>query len=99
MELSKSNQEIQKIVSFEGGFDILFAIVAEEGMNEGGIISQDCLKLINSLLRENVSNQVCFVLYFYLFIFFFVYSCNFSDLLPRNWMRSKSTSFVRNLEE
>jgi len=58
LDLTKSNQEIQKIVSFEGAFEILFAIVSDEGLNEGGIITQDCLKLINNLLRGNVSNQV-----------------------------------------
>jgi len=56
-ELCKSNQEIQKIVSFEGAFDILFHIINEEGMTDGGIVVQDSLYLINILLKDNVSNQ------------------------------------------
>jgi hypothetical protein len=55
--LTKSNQEIQKIVAFEGAFEILLSIIRDEGYNEGGIIVQDCLQLINNLIRENVSNQ------------------------------------------
>lgn len=57
-ELCKSNQEIQKIVSFEGAFDTLFYIINEEGMTDGGIVVQDSLYLINILLKDNVSNQV-----------------------------------------
>ncbi len=58
LELTKSNQEIQKIIAFEGAFEILLGIIYEEGLNDGGIIVQDCLQLINNLLKENVSNQV-----------------------------------------
>lgn len=57
-ELTKQNQDIQKIIAFEGGFEILLGIVHEEGLSEGGIIAQDCLRLIQSLLINNPSNQV-----------------------------------------
>ena len=57
LELTKSNQEIQKIIAFEGAFEMLLSIIYEEGLNDGGIIVQDCLSLINNLLRNNVSNQ------------------------------------------
>ncbi|PRP88469.1 hypothetical protein PROFUN_03186 [Planoprotostelium fungivorum] len=58
LELCKSgSQELQKILAFEGAFDALFAIIREEGGTEGGIVVQDCLQLINGLLRDNVSNQ------------------------------------------
>jgi hypothetical protein len=60
LELTKSNQEIQKIVAFEGAFEILLSIIHEEGLNDGGIIVQDCLSLIYNLLKNNVSNQVKF---------------------------------------
>ncbi|BBN13693.1 intracellular protein transport protein USO1 [Marchantia polymorpha subsp. ruderalis] len=56
--LTRAAEEIQKIVVFEGAFERLFAIIAEEGGSEGGIIVQDCLELLNNLLRNNSSNQI-----------------------------------------
>lgn len=56
--LTRSAEEIQKIVVFEGAFERLFKIVTEEGGSDGGIIVQDCLELLNNLLRNNPSNQV-----------------------------------------
>eukprot|EP00898_Chlorokybus_atmophyticus_P003336 jgi/Chlat1/4002/Chrsp26S04071 len=58
--LTRSNDEIQKIVVFESAFDRVFSIISEEGYAEGGIIVQDCLELLNNLLRGNISNQVYF---------------------------------------
>eukprot|EP01114_Cavostelium_apophysatum_P021398 TRINITY_DN7452_c0_g1_i1.p1 TRINITY_DN7452_c0_g1~~TRINITY_DN7452_c0_g1_i1.p1 ORF type:complete len:901 (+),score=274.81 TRINITY_DN7452_c0_g1_i1:141-2843(+) len=55
--LTKSNQEIQKIITFEGAFEILLNIIYEEGLSDGSIVVQDCLQLINNLLKGNVSNQ------------------------------------------
>ena len=52
------NAPIQKIVVFEGALERLFMIAAEEGLTLGGIIVEDCLRLINALLIENASNQV-----------------------------------------
>jgi hypothetical protein len=57
LELSKENQEIAKIVAFEGGFELLFSIMEHEGMNNGRVVVQDCLQLMNNLLRDNVMNQ------------------------------------------
>lgn len=56
--LTRSAEEIQKIVVFEGAFERLFHIVTDEGGSDGGIIVQDCLELLNNLLRNNPSNQV-----------------------------------------
>lgn len=56
--LTRSAEEIQKIVVFEGALDRLFNIIREEGGSEGGIIVQDCLELLNNLLRNNPSNQI-----------------------------------------
>jgi hypothetical protein len=33
-------QEIQKIVVFEGAFDKIFSIIAEEGYSDGGVVVQ-----------------------------------------------------------
>jgi hypothetical protein len=62
-ELSKANQEIQKIVAFEGAFEKLFSVIAAEGGAEGGIVVQDSINLMNALLRGNVSNQVACLKY------------------------------------
>lgn len=70
LEVTKSNQEIQKILAFEGTFDILLDIIHEEGLSDGGIIVQDCLCLINNLIRGNVSNQVKKKLQILLFIIY-----------------------------
>ncbi|KAJ6730037.1 B3 DOMAIN-CONTAINING PROTEIN [Salix viminalis] len=51
--------EIQKILVFEGAFEKIFSIIKEEGGSEGGVVVQDCLELLNNLLRNNASNQVC----------------------------------------
>ncbi|XP_022774370.1 golgin candidate 6-like isoform X5 [Durio zibethinus] len=56
--LTREAEEIQKIVVFEGAFEKIFSIVKEEGGSEGGVVVQDCLELLNNLLRSNASNQV-----------------------------------------
>jgi hypothetical protein len=58
LELTVENQEIQKIVAFEGAFEIALQIIYDEGISNGGIITHDCLHLVNTLLRNNISNQV-----------------------------------------
>ncbi|XP_059660111.1 golgin candidate 6-like isoform X2 [Cornus florida] len=58
MDMLMDREEIQKIVVFEGAFDKIFSIVKEEGGSEGGVVVQDCLKLLNNLLCNNASNQV-----------------------------------------
>ena len=57
--LTDGNPEIQKLVAFENAFELLFAIVEQEGGVDGGIVVQDCLQLLANLLRYNSSNQVC----------------------------------------
>ncbi|KJE89305.1 vesicle docking protein [Capsaspora owczarzaki ATCC 30864] len=57
VQLTRSNQAIQKIVTFENAFELLLDIMEEEGFAEGGIIVQDCLHLMSNLLRKNVTNQ------------------------------------------
>jgi len=56
--LISQNPDIQKILAFEGGFEKLLDIVAQEGGIEGGIVSQEALTCIDGLLRFNTSNQV-----------------------------------------
>ncbi|XP_047307469.1 golgin candidate 6 [Impatiens glandulifera] len=56
--LTREAEEIQKIVVFEGAFEKIFSIIREEGGSEGGVVVQDCLELLNNILRNNASNQV-----------------------------------------
>ncbi|KAL5562216.1 hypothetical protein UlMin_031963 [Ulmus minor] len=56
--LTREAEEIQKILVFEGAFEKIFSIIKEEGGSDGGVVVQDCLELLNNLLRSNVSNQI-----------------------------------------
>ncbi|KMZ57208.1 hypothetical protein ZOSMA_88G00280, partial [Zostera marina] len=56
--VTREAEEIQKIVVFEGAFEKIFSIIKEEGNSEGGVVVQDCLELLNNLIRKIVSNQI-----------------------------------------
>uniref|UniRef100_A0A804RHN1 Golgin candidate 6 n=1 Tax=Zea mays TaxID=4577 RepID=A0A804RHN1_MAIZE len=56
--LTRDAEEIQKIVVFEGVFEKIFSIIREEGYSDGGVVVQDCLELLNNLIRHNASNQM-----------------------------------------
>jgi hypothetical protein len=58
--LTTSNPAIQKIIAFNGAFERLMAIVSEEGNLSGGIIVEDCLHVVENLVRNNRSNQTLF---------------------------------------
>merc|ERR1719354_278968 len=59
-KLTKGNSNIQKIVAFENAFDKLVEIMEFEGWTDGGIVVEDCLRLLLNLLRNNPSNQTLF---------------------------------------
>ncbi len=54
------NADLQKIVAFSGAFEKVFDIITQESGVDGGIVVQDALCVMGSLLRFNVSNQVTF---------------------------------------
>ncbi|XP_024181102.1 golgin candidate 6 isoform X3 [Rosa chinensis] len=56
--LTREAEEIQKIVVFEGAFEKIFSIIKEEGGSDGGVVVQDCIELLNNLIRKNASNQI-----------------------------------------
>ncbi|XP_026535678.1 general vesicular transport factor p115 isoform X3 [Notechis scutatus] len=56
-QLTKSNAAIQKIVAFENAFERLLDIITDEGNSDGGIVVEDCLLLLQNLLKNNNSNQ------------------------------------------
>ncbi|CAH8626728.1 unnamed protein product [Heterobilharzia americana] len=60
-ELTKSNTNIQKIVAFENAFDRLLKIIYSEGLCNGGVVVEDCLRLLLQLLDGNPSNQILFL--------------------------------------
>ena len=60
VELTKSNKQIQQIVTFESAFDRLFSIMREEGLSDGGIVVEDCIFIMANLLKGNNSNQSYF---------------------------------------
>ncbi|XP_065910290.1 general vesicular transport factor p115-like [Dysidea avara] len=60
LQLTTSNSQIQKIIAFENGFETLMGIVQAEGYSEGGIVVQDCLAVMENLLKSNNSNQSFF---------------------------------------
>ena len=59
-KLTKGNANLQKIVAFENAFDKLVDIIEAEGYSDGGIVVEDCLRLMLNLLRNNPSNQIFF---------------------------------------
>ncbi|KAK4486471.1 hypothetical protein RD792_009151 [Penstemon davidsonii] len=60
--LTREAEEIQKILVFEGAFEKIFSIIKEEGGSDGGVVVQDCLELLNNLIRNNASNQTINIL-------------------------------------
>lgn len=57
-DLARSSPELQKLFVFEDAFTKVFNMVqADGGLRQGGIVVQDCLSLLASLVRSNASNQ------------------------------------------
>jgi intracellular protein transport protein USO1 len=58
---SGANEDLRKIVAFEDVFAKVFALInAEGGLGEAGVIAQDCLSLLNNLIKGSASNQTMF---------------------------------------
>ncbi|CAO3597180.1 unnamed protein product [Absidia cylindrospora] len=60
IELTKSNAEVQKLVTFQATFEKLLVLIEEQEGISGDIIVQDSLVLMQNLLRYNVSDQIYF---------------------------------------
>lgn len=58
--LVSQSSDIQKLLTFEGGFEKLFNIVTQEGGVDGGVVAQGALVCVDGLLRFNTSNQSYF---------------------------------------
>ena len=59
-KLSSRNTQIQRMVAFSGGMERLLEIISEESHSDGGIVVEDCILLLLSLIRSNSSNQSYF---------------------------------------
>ena len=60
VELTRANQEVQKVVAFESAFERLITIIGNAGYSAGGIIVVDALTVLRNLLEGNHSNQTFF---------------------------------------
>ncbi len=58
VNLTHGNQELNKIMAFEGSFDRLLGVICEE--DEGSVITRDCCAIIANLLKSNASNATLF---------------------------------------
>ncbi|KAF1845265.1 intracellular protein transport protein [Cucurbitaria berberidis CBS 394.84] len=57
-DLSRSSTELQKLFVFEDAFTKVFSMIrADGGLTQGGVVVQDCLSLLATLIRYNTSNQ------------------------------------------
>jgi len=54
-QLTKGHANIQKIVAFENAFERIIDIIRDEGASDGGIVAEDCLLLLQNLLKNNAS--------------------------------------------
>ena len=59
--LIQRSVDIQKMIAFNGGFDLLMMAVRKEGgVLRAGVIGEDALRIVCALLRENRSNATLF---------------------------------------
>jgi len=57
LQLTAKNEEMKKTLAFNEGFEILFRIMNSEGGSEdGGLVIQDCLKIVRNILTES---EIC----------------------------------------
>ncbi|KAM7543037.1 hypothetical protein Aperf_G00000002606 [Anoplocephala perfoliata] len=57
---TKHHATIQKIVAFDNVFERVLSIVETETIGDGGVVVEDCFRLLHQLLAGNQQNQVLF---------------------------------------
>ena len=57
---TKNHVTIQKIVAYENVFERILAIVEVETLGDGGVVIEDCFRLLHQLLTGNQQNQILF---------------------------------------
>ena len=58
--LAMTNTHIQTSLTFNNGFESLFGIIKEEGGATGDVIVNDCLTIVQYMLRRNKQTQLFF---------------------------------------
>ncbi|WBW74359.1 ER to Golgi tether Uso1 [Schizosaccharomyces osmophilus] len=56
-DLTMDCASLQKLVVFENAFDSILSILDSEGGIDGGLISSDALVFLDTLLKDNITNQ------------------------------------------
>ncbi|KAL6709020.1 Vesicle-mediated ER to Golgi transport protein [Coniothyrium glycines] len=57
-DLARTSSELQKLFVFEDAFTKVFNMIhSDGGLAQGGVVVQDCLSLLATLIRHNTSNQ------------------------------------------
>ena len=56
--LISKNQDIQKLLAFQGAFEKLFNVIETEGGIESRVNAESALTCVDTLLRFNSANQV-----------------------------------------
>ena len=56
-ELCEDNQDLPVLFAFESGFELLIHIFESESWAEGGVVVQDCLKLMWFVLNKDPEIQ------------------------------------------
>ena len=54
------NADLPVLFAFESGFELLIGIMDSEGWLEGGVVIQDCLRLMVLVLENNTNTQSFF---------------------------------------
>jgi len=84
--LISKNQDIQKLLAFQGAFEKLFNIIETEGGIESRVNAESALTCVDTLLRFNSANQVGVIFSFSTFPRPFTWSV---ELLPRKHFPSR----------
>ena len=60
-DLSRTSEELQKLIVFEDAFNKIFNLIQADGsLTQGTDVVQDCLSLLAHLIQSNTSNQTNF---------------------------------------
>ncbi|KAJ4459387.1 general vesicular transport factor [Paratrimastix pyriformis] len=57
LALSRTSEPLQTLVAFQGALEACFGIVFQEGLDEGSIVVSDCLQVMLSVLKSDLSKH------------------------------------------
>jgi hypothetical protein len=86
--LIAKNQDVQKLLVFQGAFEKLFNVIESEGGVESRVNAESALTCVDTLLRFNSANQVgC---YQFILRFFWRWLMSHIELLPREHLPGRT---------